>query len=270
MGLKNSLENIDTSDTSTAATLLDIQYGVDPAQIMDIYLPANRNTDSTKLLAIIHGRGFNGGDKADLNSYIKMMQPLLPDYAFVNIDYRMTISTTSFFPTQESDINAALKFIIDNSAVCHISQKLALLGISAGGTLALLQGYKSSLPVTPKAVVSFFGPTDLKELYNHPNPLVSFTLFQITGKTPEDDSSIYANSSPINFVTGNSPPTMLLQGGKDPIVDPQQSVALQSRLTELGVENQFIFYPDEGHGWHGSNLTDSFEKIKEFLEAHVS
>jgi acetyl esterase/lipase len=269
MSITSSQENIDLLDPSAAATILNVGYGSDPAQAMDIYLPANRNCSYTKLLAIIHGGGFNSGNKADLNSYINMMQQLLPDYAFFNIDYRMATSKSNLFPTQETDVNEALQFIIRNSAACHVSQNLVLLGLSAGGTLALLQGYKYTVPVIPKAIISFFAPTDLRELYNHPNPLVPFTLFQVTGKTPDDDSQIYANSSPINFVTSSSPPTMLFQGGKDPIVNPGQAIALQAKLSAAGVINQYVFYSEEGHGWQGSNLIDSFDKATDFLKAYV-
>jgi len=271
MPIDSSQKNIETFDHSIAATILDVQYGIDPAQTMDIYLPAERSCSGTKLLAIIHGGGFNSGNKADLNIYLNAMQQLLRDYAFFNITYRMATSNTTRFPTQENDVNTALQFIIRNSAAYLVSQKLVLLGISAGGTLALLQGYKYSLPVIPKAIISFFGPTDLRELYTHStNPLVPLTLLQVTGKTPDDDSSIYANSSPINFVTGNSPPTMLLQGGMDPIVNPGQAIALQARLKAAGVINQYVFYPTEGHGWQGSNLADSFDQVKDFLNVHVN
>jgi len=258
----SSQKNIDSSDPSLATTILDVCYGIDPAQTMDIYLPANRSCSFTKFLAIVHGGGFNSGSKADLNIYIYSMQQLLPDYAFFNIDYRMATSPETIFPTQENDVNAAVKFIASNSHAFHISEKLVLLGVSAGGTLALLQGYKHFSPTLTKAVVSFFGPTDLRELYHKtPNPLVSLTLELVTGKKPEEDELIYANSSPINFVDINSPPTMLFQGGLDPIVHADQPIALITKLNAAGVINQFVFYPTEGHGWVGANLFDSFDKV---------
>jgi acetyl esterase/lipase len=231
MSIAYSQKNIDGLNPLVASTILNLGYGNDPQQTMDIYLPANRGCSGTKLLAIIHGGGFNSGDKADLNIYIRMMQQVLPDYAIFNIDYRMAKGKKTVFPAQENDVNAALEFIISHSTACDISQKLVLLGISAGGTLALLQGYKYSSPVIPGAIISFFGPTDLRELYNHPNPLVPLTLLQVTGKRPDDDPAIYDSSSPINFVTPNSPPTMLFQGGMDPIVSPEQAIALQAKLS---------------------------------------
>jgi len=266
-----SQKNIDTTNPALATTILDVCYGNDPAQTMDIYLPANRSCAATKLMAIIHGGGFNSGNKTDLNVYINAMQERLHDYAFFNIDYRKATSKTTIFPTQENDVNAAVKFIVSNSDAFHVSEKMVLLGISAGGTLALLQAYKYSSPTRAKAVISFFGPTDLRELYNQtPNPLVSLTLELVTGKKPHEDEMIYANSSPINFVDNNSPPTMLLQGGLDPIVHPDQPIALMKKLTAAGIVNQFVFYQTEGHGWVGTNLGDSFNKVQAFLASNVN
>ena len=174
------------------------------------------------------------------------------------------------FPAQENDIKTALEFIVNNSLSFDVSKKVVLLGVSAGGTLALLQGYKYKEPVIPKAIVSFFGPTDLMDLYKHPlNPLVPFTLRQVTGKTPVEDPFIYINSSPVNFVTADSPPTILFQGGLDPLVNKEQQSMLQDWLTNAGVRNQYIFYPNEGHGWQGRTLANSFGIIETFLNENV-
>src|SRR5690606_15874722 len=121
-----------------------------------------------------------------------------------------------------------------------------------------------------KAVVDFFGPTDLKALYNiSPNPLIKPLLESITGGTPATHATIYDEASPVNYITPQSPPTLILQGGVDVIVDPSQSVLLKEKLQQAGVQHQYVFYPMEGHGWTGVNLTDSFEKIQAFLEMHM-
>jgi acetyl esterase/lipase len=245
-------------------------YGIHTAQALDIYLPPNRSASSTKILVIIHGGGFNAGGKDELSAYIRPMQARLAEYAFFNITYRQATTNDTLFPAQENDVKVALEFIINNSANFNVSKKVVLLGVSAGGTLALLQGYKYNEPVIPKAIVSFFGPTDLMDLYKHSwNPLVPFTLRQVTGKTPIEDPSIYTSSSPINFVSADSPPTILFQGGLDPLVNKKQQSMLQDRLTDAGVCNQYVFYPNEGHGWQGRTLANSFRIIETFLNENV-
>ena len=52
-----SCNKTDTNDgiTVAAKTILNVAYGPDPLQVMDIYLPASRRADSTKVLVMIHG-----------------------------------------------------------------------------------------------------------------------------------------------------------------------------------------------------------------------
>jgi len=260
-----------STDNNAAKTILNISYGIDPLQNMDAYLPANRSTGSTKVLIIIHGGAWESGDKTDFSDYIDTFKNRLPDYAIFNINYRLSVNGTNVFPTQENDVKAAFDYILNNSAGYNISHKIVLLGVSAGGHLALLQGYKYDSPVKPEAIVSFFGPADIADMYYNPASVLVDppVLAAIVGTTPIQDSLLYANSSPINFVTPSSPPTILLHGGLDPLVRPQQAISLQTKLQASGVINQYVFYPNEGHGWTGADLTDSFNKIQAFLSANV-
>jgi acetyl esterase/lipase len=197
------------------------------------------------------------------------MRKRLPDYAVFNINYRLAVGS-NLFPAQETDVKSAIQIIINNSADYMVSQKLVLLGVSAGAHLALLQGYKYASQIKPKAIVSFFAPTDLIDMYRHPlNPLIAVSVASVVGKTPAQDSLLYANSSPINFVSSTSSPTILLQGGQDPLVRVTQATSLKAKLDAAGVVNQYVFYPNEGHGWFGANLYDSFNKIEAFLKANV-
>lgn len=254
----------------TAKTTLNVSYGSDPLQKMDVYLPANRSTVTTKVIVMIHGGGWNAGDKTDFAIYIDSLQRRLPDYAIINLNYRLATTAATYFPAQENDVKAALTYIIANTGDYQISQKIVLLGASAGGHLALLQGYKYSSPVKPKAIVSFFGPTDMRDMYLNPaNPLVPAAVVAVMGKTPTQDSLLYANSSPVNYIDASSPPTIFLHGGTDILVKSSQSVAVDTRLQAAGVVHQYVFYPTEGHGWVGANLIDSFDKIQAFLAANV-
>ena len=148
------------------------------------------------------------------------------------------------------------------------SDKWAFLGASAGAHLAMLQAFKYSSPIKAQAVISFFGPSDLTSLYNS-SPVTALLLFNVTGTTPMLNPVIYQQSGPLTFITAQSPPTLLLQGGADPIVPPVQSTLVRDKLQSLAVANQYVFYPDKGHGWDGPELLDSFDKITAFLRLHM-
>ena len=256
----------------TASTQLNVAYGTDPLQKMDIYLPADRSTATTKLLIMIHGGGWNTMDKADLTQYVDTMRKRLPTYAIININYRLATTPLTTFPTQENDVKAAIEFIFSKKSDLLISDKFVLLGVSAGAHLALLHAYKYSSPVKIKAVVDFFGPADMAAMYNDPASVFAppASIAQLfNGATPTTNPTAYAQSSPINFVTIQSTPTIILHGGTDPLVKVSQATALRGKLLMAAVPNQYVFYPTEGHGWLGANLTDSFDKIQAFLAQHV-
>jgi acetyl esterase/lipase len=253
-----------------AETLTNIAYGEDPKQQMDIYLPAGRDTINTKLIILLHGGGWIRGDKSEFDPYVAALQERLPGYAFANINYRLYDNGLHRFPDQENDVKAAVDFLANKSAEYGFSKNFVLIGASAGAHLALLQGYKNTGTIKPKAIVSFFGPTDLEHLYNHPAyPAVPFLLSGITGGTPDKNPEAFKASSPISFVDSQSPPTFILHGEDDNLVPVEQSRLLAKKLKQAGVKHDMVIYPNQRHGWRGRDLEDSFNRVKKFLDANV-
>ena len=248
----------------------NVHYGKDSLQVMDIYLPKDRSVQHTKSLILIHGGGWNSGSKAEFYTYIDSFKTRLPGYAIFNINYRL-VSGGHYFPAQENDVKAAVDFVVENADKYHINKdKLVLIGVSAGAHLSLLQAYKYSSPKI-QAVVDYFGPTDLITMYAKPwHPLVPLALQMVTGTSPQLNKSLYEASSPVSFITPQSPPTLILHGGKDEIVDVSQSRALAEKLKAAGVPHQVEVYPNERHGrWYGKTLTSTFDHIEQFLKQHV-
>jgi acetyl esterase/lipase len=267
--LVSLFSSCEKDDEDKSVTMLNVSYGSNAQQKMDVYLPADRNTTTTKVMILIHGGGWNSGDKSDFNAYVDSLKRREPACSIFNVNYRLA-SGPDVFPAQEQDIKAAVEFIYNKRSEYLISDKFVLVGASAGAHLALLQGYKYSSPVKPKAIVDFFGPADLVEMYNNPpTQLVPLLLNAVTGTTPTTNNNLYVQSSPVNFVTAQSPPTIILHGGADIVVPLSQSQLLNVKLSVSGVTREYIVYPANGHGWFGADLTDSFNKIQAFLAANV-
>src|SRR6478672_11373924 len=219
-----------------AKTFLNVSYGTDTMQRMDVYLPANRSVTSTNVLVLIHGGGWVYGDKSEFDTAIPVLQQKLPEYAIVNLNYRLANQVTNHFPTQENDVQTALRHIVDASAGYGISKNMILLGASAGAHLALLQAYKYSTPVIPKAVISFFGPADMAAVYNgQSNAYYKMGLQLLIGGTPTTKPEVFKQASPIYFVGKQKVPTLLLHGGRDWLVPVAQSKTLQEKLEAAGV-----------------------------------
>lgn len=260
----------ETGSSISARTILNVSYGTDTAQRMDVYLPANRSTANTKVLVLIHGGGWSSGDKTDFNEYLPVFKQRLPDYAIFNLNYRLgSFPSTNAFPTQENDVKAAFEAIMAKAEEYAFNkEKLVVFGASAGAHLALLQSYKNGSPKV-KAVVNMFGPTDLVALYNGAGtPLEQLILQALLSGTPATNAGLYQSSSPVNFVTAQSPPTLILHGAADALVPISQSNALKAKLEAAGVPFQLVVYPTEGHGWIGANLQDTYNKVTAFLTTH--
>jgi len=262
-----------TGGTGTIAekNMTNVSYGTDPMQKMDIFLPANRSIATTKVMILIHGGGWTSGDKADFAVFMDTLKKRIPDYAIFNLNYRLaSFPANNIFPTQELDVKAAVDFIYGNRSTYLVSDKFVLMGASAGGHLSLLQAYKYHSPVHIKAVVDFFGPTDMADMYNNPGAYPAITLALLLGGTPATNPTMYQQSSPIFFANAISSPTIILQGATDPLVNAtRQSQALRDKLTTAGVVNQYVLYPG-GHGdWDAATYTDAFNKIQTFLAANV-
>lgn len=262
------------ANDSNAITLTDVSYGTHPSQKMDVYLPAGRSATTTKVMILIHGGAWTAGDKNDFAPFVDTLKRRLPAWAIFNINYRLSANPINVFPAQEQDVKSTTEFIYNKISEYNISDKFVFVGASAGAHLAMLQAYKYPLPVKAKAVVSFFGPSDLTDMYNNPvggNATLSFLLAQAIGKTPLQDPIIYTNSSPLTFInSGSAMPTILLHGGLDPLINASQSIAVQNKLNTAGITNQFVFYPTGGHGdWSNTIYFDAFNQIAAFLTANV-
>lgn len=259
------------TDPIAAKTILNVSYGTDPLQKMDIYLPANRTVTTTKVIILIHGGGWTQGDKNDFTLMVDTLKKRLPEYAIFNINYRLAAWPANLFPTQELDVKAAVEFIYGNRSSYLVSDKFVLLGASAGGHLSLLHAYKYNSPVKIKAVVDFFGPADMVDMHNNPGSYPSVAIALLLGGTPASNPSMYQQSSPVTYVSATTCPTIIIQGGADPLVNATtQSLALKNKLTTASVVNEYVFYPTGGHGdWNAATYTDAYNKIQAFLATNV-
>ncbi len=250
----------------------DVSYGTDPAQKMDVYLPAGRTISGTKTLILIHGGGWAEGDKSDFTDGISALRGQLADFAIFNINYRLASAGTNQYPAAINDVHSVIGFIVSHADEYIINaDKIALLGASAGAHLSLLEAYKNNNERRIKAVIDLFGPTDLLWMYNeHPDTAYSHpVLFNFLGATPSADSMVYHDASPINYISAGAPATEIFHGTVDSIVPISESERLAAKLQLYHVKNEFIKYEGEGHGWVGFNLLDTYTKLVDFIKQNV-
>lgn len=74
------------SSAQEAKILLDVAYGSDSKQKMDVYLPANRNSN-TPVILLLHGGGFIVGDKSEFSSQSQNLSN--KGFVVLNVNYRL-------------------------------------------------------------------------------------------------------------------------------------------------------------------------------------
>lgn len=244
---------------------LNVSYGNDSNQVFDIYLPAGRNLD-TKVMILIHGGGWISGDKIDMNPYKDILRQDLPNIAIVNMNYRLADQNNLPLPMQTDDITSVINFLKANQNEYTISNDFGFTGVSAGGHLALLWSYSLDTDNDVMMVCSIVGPTNLADPAYTENPIYD-PIFEVFG---DDLTNEYLeNASPLHQADASAPPTILFYGGQDPLVPTSQGLDMNNQLETLNITHEFTFYENEGHGWIGLNLFDTWTKLKLFTETHL-
>lgn len=255
-------------DPSVPLELLDVSYGSHQRQKMDIYLPANRTVENTRVLIWIHGGAWVDGDKGEFRDFKPWFETVQNDYAYISLNYRLFDITSGLnrFPNQEEDIQKALQYIKSKLEEWNVSEQVVLTGGSAGGHLSLLHSYKNNDGLV-KLVAAIFPPTDLLTLANG-NLLIEFLLTRMVGD-PKADRERYLASSPINFIGPEAVPTAFFHGDKDDVVPIAQSFLLEEKLKENRVPFLFEVYPGQGHGFTQETNKALIQKMEDFINTHL-
>jgi acetyl esterase/lipase len=157
------------------------------------------------------------------------------------------------FPAQLEDVETALTFLRTHAAQYETDRdRIAILGRSAGAQLAMLAAYRPEMkPV--QAVVDYYGPVDLVAgYYNLPKPSpinIRLVLKRLLGGSPGDFPKQYMLASPIHFATKSAPPSLLIYGGRDNVVQPKYGRQMHERLQAVGSKVVYLEIPWADHAF---------------------
>lgn len=235
---------------------------------------------------VIHGGSWRGGEKSDFETYDRWLAA--GGRVVFDVEYRLA-NSAQHFPAQLTDIKCAIAWVKSHAAQYHVDpERLALMGRSAGGQLALLAAYTANdlnpqsgscdaQETSVRAVISFYGPTDLAWDYTHPGrPDVIDTphvLENYLGGSLTSAPQAYASASPTEHVGAQSPPTLFLHGGHDQLVLAENVERIIPKLTAAGVPFTYVYLPWANHGFDynfngwGSQIAQA--EIGKFLDSHL-
>lgn len=252
--------------------------------LLDIYLPADAKEKlplgGTPLVIFIHGGGWVGNDKyADMGYMPNTVAAMLENgMAVASIDYRFAMQAV--FPAILQDCNKAVSFLYDNADKYGLDKnKIAVMGFSAGGHLASLMGTSQNNKVTDlyfpnsyrpfkyKAVVDFYGPTDLVLLPGNEDAKSPEGL--LIGAAPLERPDLAKAASPITYIDKNDPPFLIFHGEKDNIVSNKQSKLFSAWLKHFGVKNELTIVKDAPHFGTMYDVEEIKVKVIDFLKMNL-
>jgi len=250
-----------------------------PRQRLDLFLPRQPAVaGKLPLVVFIHGGGWQKGDR---RSGLGMLAPLVASgrYAGASIGYRLTDEAR--WPAQIHDCKAAIRWLRGNADRHRLdADRIGVIGTSAGGHLVAMLGTSGEIPELEgdlggfperssrvQCVVDFFGPSDLTTMGGWHNGPDSPEARLLGGPVQENKESA-RDASPIQYVSADDPPFLIIHGTADRIVPFDQSVTLQRKLAAVGASAVLISIAGGGHGRF--RQPELSQRIAAFLENKLS
>ncbi|TDE01280.1 alpha/beta hydrolase [Flavobacterium hiemivividum] len=243
---------------SAVRVLNDITYTdtkTRPLQL-DVFMP-NTNKKNYPTIIMIHGGGWKSGNK----SHLFPMAEKLAEKGFICVTVAYRLSPEAKYPNGIYDIKKAIQFIKENHQKIQVdTTKLAILGCSSGGQMAVLVGttnlnpkfqdlesnYKSSVAV--QAIIDIDGIL----AFHHPESKEGeMAAFWLNGTSIENKKN-WIEASALTHVDQNTPPTLFINSqydrfhaGRDDMVAvlKQNAIPYQIEIIENSPHTFWLFDP---------------------------
>jgi acetyl esterase/lipase len=281
-------------DDPLATRKEDVIYGrkFGTALTLDVFTP-KKEPNGRGVILVVSGGWFSDHNNINLGMAAPLLKRGYTVFAVVHGSQpKFTI------PEIVGDMNRAVRFVRYHAKDYGIDpDAIGIAGASAGGHLSLVQGTAGTQgnpdardPVEREssrvqAVACFFPPTDFLN-YGKPgeNALGRGILinFQAPFEFQEFDSKsrkfvritdeekvleIGRQISPINHVTPDDAPTLIIHGDADKLVPIQQAEIIIKKLKDSGVDAKLAVKPGADHGW--ADLLKDVDQLADWFDQHL-
>ena len=159
--------------------------------------------------------------------------------------FRELIKEDGWGGREQIDISYGAKKLIAMGLAEH--GRVGVTGTSYGGYSAWCQ-ITHTHPDTIGASAPICGMTDLVVDYETTRPDLRPYSEEMIGGTPAEIPEKYYERSPINFVQNIKGKLLIIQGGKDPNVTPENVTEVREKLDAHSIPYEIKIFDDEGHG----------------------
>jgi acetyl esterase/lipase len=251
------------------------------ALTLDVFEPEKKNGAS--VFFMVSGGFVSSHDGINAKMYLPFLERGYTVFAVVH-----ACQPKFQIPEITQDIHRAIRYVRHHAARWGIdTNKFGITGASAGGHLSLSMGTQGRAgsptakdPVdrassAVQAVACFFPPTDF-ENWNAPGDNqvgIGKVGTQFKGAFgPRSDSAesraeLGKEISPINFVTKDSAPTLIIHGDADKLVPIYQAEIFAKKCADAGALCKVITKPGADHGWKG--MEQDIATCAEWFDEHL-
>ena len=239
----------------TVAVRKDVAYlGGSRKEKADIYSPLDH--DRTKPLPgiiVIHGGGFNDGDKARGRELNISENLTLKGYVCMSINYKLRRTQGQVtWPQSVHDAKAAVRYLRKEAANLGVDpENIGVIGCSAGGNLAMMlastgpaDGFDAvkgepyqDVSARVTCAIDFYGAVDL----------INYHDMKMFAKTRAEAPELYKKGSPITYLDAKDPPMLLVHGTADETVPLSQSETFLRIAKQQGAPCALEVIPDAPH-----------------------
>ena len=222
------------------------------AELADLYFPMPiPKGQRLPAVLIIHGGGFNDGDKARPREISFATNLVANGYVVMSINYKLRKRQGEVtWPQPMLDAKAAVRWLRKNADALGIDpERIGAMGGSAGGNLSAMlaltgpkDGFDEKEPYGEfssrvSCGVDFYGAVKLLDYHD----------MKMFAQTREEAPELYEKASPVNYASAGDAPMLIVHGTKDETVPLSQSEALAAALKQAGVEHELVVVPDAPH-----------------------
>ena len=270
---------IDATGTTFSGVELysDIQYSTSALGLMrnELYLDLMRPTspEPAPVIVFVTGSGWRAVERE------RLLPQLVPfaeaGFAVASIDYRGIGEAR--FPEPQMDVKAAVRYLRANAGLYNLDpDRIAVFGPSAGGHLSLIAGLTGDdeefvderwpgVSSQVSAIAAFYPAAFLGESGEPGYDLASMHMG--LSVHADENAEAVGRALPINYVSPDSPPVLLIHGTEDEVVPIDQSQRLYDKLVGEDVDATFVTVEGVGHDFEQmTSVPEVTETLIAFFE----